>query len=91
MGASLSCGTRIGAPQPDGTLMPGTIIGPAFGEGFYRVSLREPQGDRIVCIHRSEIVVEPRFASLAEAAAAMRARDQRVEAGRQLKVAGGAF
>lgn len=89
--ASLLRGTRIGAPQPAGTLVPGTIIGPAFGEGFYRVSLMYPDGDRVVCVHRSEIVVEPWFASLAEAAAAMRARDQRVEAGRQLKVAGGAF
>lgn len=91
MVALLRYGTRIGQPQPDGTLVIGIIVGPAFGEGFYRVSFAYPDGERISCIHRGEVIVEPWFASLAEAAAALRARVQRAASDRGLRVAGGVF
>lgn len=91
MAKPLPHGTRIGALQLDGTLAPGTIIGLAFGEGFYRATFADHEGGRITCIHRDEVIIEPRFASLAEAAAAMRARDQRVALDFQLKIAGGGF
>jgi len=91
MVAPLRHGTRIGRPQPNGTVVLGIVVGPAFGEGFYRASFAHPEGERITCIHRDEVIVEPRFASLVEAAAALRARDQRAASDRRLRVAGGAF
>lgn len=91
MAISLARGARIGAPQADGTLIAGSILGPAFGNGFYCASFAYPDGNRIVCVHRSELVIEPQFASLTEAAEAMRIRDERAVAVRQLKVSRGAF
>jgi len=80
MAAPLPRGTRIGRPRADGSLVPGTILGPAFGEGFYRVEMRGEDGPRIVCLHVDEFVVEPVFADLRTAAVAMWALD--VRAGR---------
>lgn len=73
MAASLPRGTRIGRPRADGSLIPGTILGPAFGDGFYRAELRGEGGPRIVCVHVDELVVEPAFGALRAVAAAMRA------------------
>lgn len=50
MAAPLSRGTRIDRPRADGSLVPGTILGPAFGEGFYRAELRGKTGPKIVCL-----------------------------------------
>ena len=76
MAASLPRGTRIGRPRADGSLVPGTVLGPAFGEGFYRVELSGEGGPRIVCLHVDELVVEPAFGDLRAIAAAMRASDR---------------
>lgn len=77
MAAPLAHGTCIGRPRADGSLIPGTILGQAFGEGFYRVELRGADGPRIVCLHISEVVIEPVFADLRTAAVAMWALDVR--------------
>ena len=53
MAKPLPHGTRIGALQLDGTLAPGTIIGLAFGEGFYRATFADHEGGRITCIQRA--------------------------------------
>ncbi|MCJ2020573.1 hypothetical protein MKK84_24620 [Methylobacterium sp. E-065] len=76
MAAPLSRGSRIGRPRADGSLLPGTVLGPAFGEGFYRVELRGEDGPRIACLHMDEVVVEPAFGDLRAVAAAMRACDR---------------
>lgn len=70
-------GTRIGRPRADGFLIPGTILGPAFGEGFYCAELRGEAGPEIVCLHVGEVVVDPVFADLATAAVALRDLDDR--------------
>lgn len=80
MAAPLPRGARIGRPRSDGSLAPGTVLGPAFGEGFYRVELRGEDGLRIVCLHVSEVVIEPVFADLRTAAVAMWALDVRTTA-----------
>ena len=77
MATRLPRGTRIGRPCTDGSLVPGTILGPAFGEGFYRAELRGEGNPRIVCLHIDEIVVEPVFADLRMAAVAMWALERR--------------
>lgn len=77
MAAPLPRGTRIGRPRADGSLVPGTILGAAFGEGFYCAELRGGDGLLIVCLHVSEVVVEPVFADLAAAAVALRDLDDR--------------
>jgi|GEM_PF-3134068 len=77
MAALLPRGTRIGHPRADGSLIPGTILGPAFGKGFYRAELRGEGGPRIVCLHVDEVVVEPVFANLRTAAVALRDLDRR--------------
>ncbi|MCJ2086944.1 hypothetical protein MKK88_13230 [Methylobacterium sp. E-005] len=61
MVASLPRGTRIGRPCVDGSLVPGTILGPAFGEGFYRAELMGEDGPEIVCVHVVEVLVAPVF------------------------------
>ncbi|WP_267355731.1 MULTISPECIES: hypothetical protein [unclassified Methylobacterium] len=76
MAASLPRGTRIGRPRADGSLVPGTVLGPAFGEGFYRVELRGSGGPQIVCLHVGEVVIEPAFGDLRAIAAAMQACDR---------------
>ena len=70
-------GTRIGCPLPNGALATGTILGPAFGEGFYCAALNGPGGTEIVCIHVDEVLVDPVFADLRTAAVALRDLDQR--------------
>ena len=77
MAAPLPRGTCIGRPRADGSLVPGTVLGPAFGEGFYCAELRDEDGLRIVCLHVDEFVVEPVFADLRTAAVAMWALDVR--------------
>ncbi|MGU3668456.1 hypothetical protein ACLBX9_30105 [Methylobacterium sp. A49B] len=71
-------GTRIGRPCADGSLIPGTILGPAFGEGFYCAELRGEAGPTIVCLHVGEVLVDPVFADLRTAAVALRDLDERV-------------
>ena len=92
MAAPLPRGTHIGRPLADGTLTMGVILGPAFGEGFYCAELRGPDGPRIVCVHVSEVLVDPVFADLQTAAVALRDLERRaVPAVRTRRVAGGAF
>lgn len=89
MTQALPRSTRIGRPRADGSLIPGTILGRAFGEGFYRVELSGEGGPRIVCLHVDEVVVEPAFADLRTAAVAMGALDVRaVPAPRTRRVVG---
>lgn len=64
-------GTHFRSCQTDGTIVPGVIHGPAFGDGFYCASLAYPEGVRFVCVHRSDVVIEPVFASLRAAAVAL--------------------
>lgn len=68
---SLARGTRIRSCQTNGTIVPGVIHGPAFGDDFYCASLAYPEGVRFVCVHRSDVVIEPVFASLRAAAVAL--------------------
>ena len=75
MAPALPRGTRIGRPRADGSLIPGTILGPAFGEGFYCAELRDAAGSRIVCLHVDEVLVDPVFADLRTAAVALRDLD----------------
>lgn len=92
MAEALSRGTRIGRPLADGTLTLGTVIGPAFGEGWYRAKLTGPDSTRIVCLHVSEVLVDPVFADLSAAAAALLRRDQRTApAAEPRRATGGAF
>jgi hypothetical protein len=92
MAPALPRGTRIGRPLADGALIPGTILGPAFGEGFYRAELRGAGGPRIVCLHVDEVLVDPVFADLRTAAVALRDFDRRAAPMvRELRAAGGAF
>ncbi|MCJ2098461.1 hypothetical protein [Methylobacterium sp. E-046] len=92
MAPALPRGTRIGRPCADGSLIPGTILGPAFGEGFYCTELRGEGGPEIVCVHVGEILVDPVFADLRTAAVALRDLDQRAApVVRELRAAGGAF
>ena len=74
---ALSRGTRIGRPHADGSLIPGTILGPAFGEGFYRAELRGLAETEIVCLYVGEVLIDPEFADLRTAAVALRDLDQR--------------
>jgi len=74
---ALSRGTRIGRPRADGSLVPGTILGLAFGEGFYCAELRGEAAPEIVCVHVSEFLVDPVFVDLQAAAVALRALDER--------------
>jgi hypothetical protein len=74
---TLPRGTRIGRSRADGTLTPGTILSLAFGEGSYCAELRGEAGPEIVCVHVSEIVVDPVFVDLQAAAVALRALDER--------------
>lgn len=74
---ALRRGTRIGRPRADGSLIPGTILSPAFGEGFYCAELRGEAGPEIVCVHVSEILVDPVFVDLWTAAVALRELDER--------------
>lgn len=83
----LPCGTRIGRPRADGSLTPGTILSPAFGDGFYCAELRGEAGPEIVCLHVSEVLVDPVFVDLQAAAVALRALDERATpAGRPRRV-----
>ncbi len=77
MAAPLLRGTRIGRTCTDGSLIPGTILGPAFGEGFYRAEMMGEAGPEIVCVHVSEVLVEPVFVDLQAAVVALRALDER--------------
>ena len=77
MAPALPRGTRIGRPCADGSLIPGTILGPAFGGGFYCAELRGSAGSEIVCVHVGEVLVEPVFADLRTAAVALRDLDER--------------
>ena len=77
MAPALPRGTRIGRPRADGSLIPGTILGPAFGEGFYCAELRGEAGPTIVCLHVGEVLVDPVFADLRTAAVALRDLDGR--------------
>ncbi|QGY05545.1 hypothetical protein MMSR116_29360 [Methylobacterium mesophilicum SR1.6/6] len=70
-------GTRIGRPRADGSLILGTILSPAFGEGFYCAELRGEAGPEIVCLHVGEVLVDPVFADLRTAAVALRDLDER--------------
>ncbi|MCJ2067817.1 hypothetical protein MKK75_03170 [Methylobacterium sp. J-030] len=88
MAAPLARGTRIGRPRADGSLIPGTILGPAFGDGFYRAELMAEGGPRIVCLHVGEFVVEPVFADLRTAAVAMWALDVRTAPARPARRTG---
>ncbi|XYD09875.1 hypothetical protein R1A27_04820 [Methylobacterium sp. NMS12] len=73
---ALRRGTRIGRSFADGSLTPGTILGPAFGEGFYCAALTGPAGPEFVCVHVDEILVDPVFADLRTAAVALRDLDR---------------
>lgn len=89
MAAPLPRGTRIGRPQSDGSLIPGAILLPAFGEGFYCAELSGEAGPEIVCVHVSEILVDPVFVDLQAAAVALRALDERAApAARSRRVVG---
>jgi hypothetical protein len=84
-------GTRIGCPHADGSLTPGTILSPAFGEGFYCAELRGEGGPEIVCVHVSEILVDPVFVDLRAAAVALRALDERATPAARPRHVVGAF
>lgn len=87
----LSRGTRIGRPRADGSLVPGTILGPAFGEGFYCAELRGEAGPEIVWLHVSEVLVDPVFVDLQAAAVALRALDERADLAARPRRVVGAF
>ena len=92
MASALPRGTRIGRPLANGALITGTILGPAFGGGFYCAALNGPGGTEIVCVHVDEVLVDPVFADLRTAAVALRDLDRRaVPAVRPRRAAGGAF
>ncbi|MCJ2051682.1 hypothetical protein [Methylobacterium sp. J-070] len=92
MALGLPSGTRIGRPLRDGSLIPGTILGPAFGEGFYCAELRGEGGPRIVCLHVDEVLVDPVFADLRTTAVALQDLDRSTAPTiRELRAAGGAF
>ncbi|MGU3666148.1 hypothetical protein ACLBX9_18340 [Methylobacterium sp. A49B] len=84
-------GTRIGRPRADGSLIPGTILGPAFGEGFYCAELRGEAGPEIVCLHVGEVLVDPVFADLRTAAVALRGMDERAASVVRPRRVAGAF
>lgn len=84
-------GTRIGRPHSDGSLTPGTILTPAFGEGFYCAELRGEAGPEIVCLHVSEVLVDPVFVDLQAAAVALRALDERAAPAARARRVVGAF
>lgn len=88
---ALSRGTCIGLPRADGTLTPGTILGPAFGEGFYCAELRGEAGPEIVCVHVSEVLVDPVFVDLQSAAVALRDLDERAKPAARPRRVVGAF
>lgn len=77
IGYALSPGARIGRPMANGTLALGIITGRAFGEGFYCAELRGEGSPEIVCVHVSEILVDPVFVDLKAAAVALQALDER--------------
>ncbi|WP_267422735.1 hypothetical protein [Methylobacterium sp. GC_Met_2] len=91
MAPSLPRGTRIGRPRPDGSLIPGTILGPAFGEGFYCAELRGEAGPTIVCIHVDKVLVEPAFVDLQAAVVVLRALDERAASAVRPRRVVGAF
>ena len=88
---SIPRGTRIGCPRVDGSLIPGTILGPAFGEGFYCAELRGEAGPEIVCLHVGDVLVDPVFADLRTAAVALRDLDERAAPAARSRRAVGAF
>ncbi|MFB0491256.1 hypothetical protein ABIE45_003842 [Methylobacterium sp. OAE515] len=88
---SLPRDTHIGRPRADGSLTPGTVLGPAFGEGFYCAELRGVAGPVIVCLHVSEVLVDPVFVDLQAAAVALRALDERAAAAARPRRVVGAF
>jgi hypothetical protein len=88
---ALPRGTRIGHPRADGSLIPGTILGPAFGDGSYCAELRGEAGPEIVCVHVSEVLVDPVFVDLQAAAVALRALDERAAASVRPRRVVGAF
>ena len=91
MAAPLPRGTRIGRPLANGALATGTILGPAFGAGFYCAALNSRGGTEIVCVHVDEVLVDPVFADLRTAAVALRDLDTRAAPATRARRVVGAF